>query len=1051
MGLEPESPQNTTHHTGTRRKLRVVLSVVLILLFAGIVFLALRYRYEAIRGYVWPSKDEPLELSFNVDGGAAPLTSAQVVTRPIVAITGQTNQPCQIELFLDGKLVGRTTTFDKEDRTSPRRIVQQNQFEFGQVILQPGSNSLMLQASLIRGARASLSITQVSQTVAWRPEEGIDPVIYRLPRKITSQALHVQGSAYPGSSVVLSVIGPQRLDRISNESVPDVVVTANDKGYFEGDLSFPQPGRYLVFPHRPNDDPRSRHFTEETAVYVAPNSSSQVVLSVTYDQISIDIQATRPKDDRVVADLLSGHNTLAQFIDREFDLRLNNSYIPFEFRDVVPRITSNESQITIEAKAALTRSSIFPVRRGSLEISRGYNHRYPLQGPGDTLKVIVNDYTPDAFTPAPNSIEYPAAVWTGARDPLDWDQSIQVSLDFNPTRKPRDFFRFLTLSPYELFDYDFASIFTLLTAFLYAVPVLWLLYLLDKYPEIPWIDSAYQKRLQRVSNFLLVLILLPGVQRVANVLSSDAFTSRIFGWLSGVGILPPIRLDSSENALTSVFGTFATLFISLFLLTLLRVVTSRPAGRIWLATIRRNITSACLLYLWLALFYWSVNVLTENSGESFIPTVIITFPVLVIIALCIRRLVSPGRPARISFTYLVAAAILLLAMAHPAGKSIYSLSTTQFETWRVTKSNVTNFFGMIQDFLPYVLLVGIVQMLRSAKRRHDEIHPLIFDVALLLFSCYVIGTTANWFMIPIPFILALILYPRLLAVPFGKVNAVNYVKPFALRRRRRLLDRVFDLSLSKRLLSSVDQMEKDVASGDLAPEEFVKRRQKLETYAEGVRQDNDFFDELKAKDLALSLGPRPTNWDNGVHALKRGFIISLPFLLLYLLTFLIKQIRLDSSFVFLWTVLRIITFVLDWALYAFFFGYFFNQLQGESGLKKGLRVALVVIACLFPVWLASGFSSVELSATFLRAGQIFLFFTVLGVWAFDYHTFRTTFQEHFSLKRFTQFGDMPRFVAVASVLLTSAGVAFSSVLKGRFLEVVAKLVSAIFPEIPGAN
>jgi hypothetical protein len=215
-----------------------------------------------------------------------------------------------------------------------------------------------------------------------------------------------------------------------------------------------------------------------------------------------------------------------------------------------------------------------------------------------------------------------------------------------------------------------------------------------------------------------------------------------------------------------------------------------------------------------------------------------------------------------------------------------------------------------------------------------------------------------------------------------------------------------------------------------------------------VRQENDFHYELKAKDLALSLGPCPTNWDNGVHALKRGFIISLPFLLLYLLTFLIKQIRLDSSFVFLWTVLRIITFVLDWALYAFFFGYFFNQLQGESGLKKGLRVALVVIACLFPVWLTSGSSLVELSATFLRAGQIFLFFTVLGVWAFDYHTFRTTLKEHFSLKRFTQFGDMPRFVAVASVLLTSAGVAFSSVLKGRFLEVVTQLISAIFPEIP---
>jgi hypothetical protein len=1046
LGLEPESPQNTTHHTGKRRKLRVALSiagsVAVVILAAVFGLVASGYQFDAIRAYVWPSKEKKLELSFAI-AGATVSGSVQQVDQPIISITGHTNQPCQIELFLDEKLIGRTTTFDKENRTLRQSSVEQNQFEFRQVMLQPGSNFIHLQAKLIRGGRASRPTTEVTQTVEWHLREETDPVIYRLPKKITTQALHVQGSAYPGSSVILSVLQLER--GALKEAIPDIVVTANDKGHFEGDFSFSKPGRYFVIPHKPTDDKSERTISDKTAVDFAPNSSSQVVLSVTYDQISIDIQASRPKDDPVMADLLSGHNTLAQFIDREFDLRLNDRYIPFEFRDVVPRITINETQITIEARAALTRSSIFPVRRGNLDISRGYDHEYPLQGPGDTLKVIVNDYTPDAYTPAPNLMEYPAAVWTGARDPVDWNQSVQISLDFNPTKKPRDLFRFLTLSPYELFDYEFGSVFSLLTSFLYAIPVLWLLYLFHKYPELAWVDSAYIKRLRRVSNLLLALILLPGVQHVAGVLSSEFFEGWSFYQLFGTEIRP----DSSDNALVSVAGTLATLLISIFLLTIVRIVTRHPAWRIWLARVMRGITYACLLNLFLTFFYWRVWVLTENSGESFIPTVIITLPVLIVIALCIRRLASPAQPPATSFIYWFAGAILLAAMAYPAGRSIYSLSSTPFSTVTVTTSNVNNFFGMIQDFLPYILLVGVVRILKSASsHRQNEIHPFIFDVALLLFSCYVIGTTANWFIVPIPFILALILYPRLLAAPAERVNAVNFVKPLALRRRRWFLDRVFDLSLSKRLLSSVDQMEKNIASGDLAPEEFLKRRQKLETYAEAVRQENDFHYELKAKDLALSLGPCPTNWDNGVHALKRGFIISLPFLLLYLLTFLIKQIRLDSSFVFLWTVLRIITFVLDWALYAFFFGYFFNQLQGESGLKKGLRVALVVIACLFPVWLTSGSSLVELSATFLRAGQIFLFFTVLGVWAFDYHTFRTTLKEHFSLKRFTQFGDMPRFVAVASVLLTSAGVAFSSVLKGRFLEVVTQLISAIFPEIP---
>jgi hypothetical protein len=445
-----------------------------------------------------------------------------------------------------------------------------------------------------------------------------------------------------------------------------------------------------------------------------------------------------------------------------------------------------------------------------------------------------------------------------------------------------------------------------------------------------------------------------------------------------------------------------------------------------------------------------VAVTTRNAGESFIPTTIVALLVLTLLALCIFRLAIIRQRAAIPFRYLLAVVVVLAVLAYPFNRSIFSLDTSVFSTWEVTHSNLNNFFTIIQSFLPYILLVGVVQLLRTANRRRHEIHPFVYAMSVLMFSCYVIDTSVRWFIVPIPFLLALALYPRFLALPQRKLNALNYLKPVGIRRRRWFLDRVLDLSISRRLLGSVDQMEKKIAAGDLQLEEFLKRRHKLETYAASVEEENNFFYELKAKDLALSLGPNPTDWSNGVHALERGLLISLPFLIFYLLTFF-KQTRLDSSFFVLSTTLRIFAFVLDWVVYAFFFGYFFNQLQGESGLKKGLRVALVIIVCLSPVWLASGISAVELSATFLRAGQIFMFFTVLGVWAFDYHSFRASFREQFSWKRFAQFGDMPSFTAVASVLLTSAGVAFTSVLKGRFLELVTQLVSAIFPEIPGGS
>jgi hypothetical protein len=1019
----------------------VALIVTIGILLLGLIFLALRYRSHEIWAFVWPTKDDELQLSIDeVNESPGPFNSVHSVDKPIIPIAGSTNKSCQIDLFLDGKLTGRTTTIDRSTT---------NKFEFAQVMLHPGQNFLVLKATLIRGASVTDEGEDVSrsQTIDWTPRDETDPVLYRVPKKVTTQPLQVEGAAVPDKPVVLSVIAKDEFGSDYKKVAPDVVVTADDQGHFKGDLSFPQPGRYFLFPHRLDVESIPKYYRyDRSYISFVPNSRSRIVLSINYDQILIDLQDTRPKNDPAAENILSGHNSLAEFIHREFDLHVNGESVSFEFLNVEPEITTNEDQITIRAQATINRSWIFPVQSGNLKISRGYENDYPVQGPDDTLEVIVNDYTTQAYSPAPNSINYPSAVWTGKRNALDVSQGVQVSIAFNPTKNPRNVFRVLSLSPYQLFDRA-TYVFSLLISFLSAVPIVWFFYLLQKYPNLPWIDAGYIKRFKRFGSILLGLLLLPGIQRFANSIANE-FYNWVIELILSDRIQLPIRLNSPNNPVFLACSTLGFWLISVLLLTIVGVLVRSPSVRSWLSKYTEGITTACLLYFLLLLVYWIVLIATKNAGESFLPTTVVALVILAFMALSIGKLARARRLRLVSLIYLTPVLVLLVVMAYPANRSIYSLDTNKFSTWEVTRANLTYFFGMIQDFVPYIFLVGIFQILRAANRRQDEIHPFISAVALLLFSCYVISTTLNWFIIPIPFLLALKLYPHFLALPPKKVNALNYLKPVAIERRRWFLDRVFDLSLSQRLLSSLDQMEKKIAAGDLAIEEFLKRRSKLETYAAGVREDNNFFYDLEAKDLALSLGPYQTNWLNGIHALKRGLVISLPFILFYLLTFLLKQIRLDSPFVFLWTTLRIIEFMLDWAVYAFFFGYFFNQLKGELGLKKGLRVALVVIACLAPVWLTSGTSTVELSATFLRAGQIFMFFTVLGVWAFDYHTFRNTLREQFSWKRFAQFGDMPSFTAVVSVLLTSVGVAFTSVLKGRFLELVTQLVSAIFPELP---
>ncbi|HEV2829418.1 MAG TPA: DUF6185 family protein [Pyrinomonadaceae bacterium] len=1033
-----QHPQNNELTTRKRRNARIGLTLAILILLAGLLFLAFSYRSNPTLAVLWPTTEAGLKLSFSPDLNTA--------NEPIIAITGSANRFCQVELYLNGKLIGRTTTFDRESWSSGARSIQRNQFQFDQVMLHPGQNYLQVKGKLVSGVSGPREDAEAQQTVEWRPAGDVKPALYRVPKKITTQPLRVVGAALPRSSVVLSLF-PEKIPSQEpyQKAAPDVVVTADDEGRFEGDVSFPTAGNYFVHAHHSVDDAPSSYIPGGSEIRFAPNSSSRVRVSVNYDQINVDVEENLPKDDPAAVDLLSGHKSLAKFISDEFDLRINDEHVAFEFRSVVPQLSINDNQVTVRASASFRRSSVFPVRSGRLEIARRYQREYPVQGPNDSLEVVINDYSIQAYTPVPTSAQYPSAVWTGARDPIDSNRNVQVSISFEPTKNPRNLLRFLTLSPYELFSYQFSPVFLFLICFLSAVPILWLLSLLEKHDLTPLVDEDYIKRLKRVGRFMLGLILLPGIQQAAEVLSYLA----VERW----NIKPGMALlggSSSDRAVLLLAGTLVVSLTIVIVLTLLKLIFRPPSIRLWLRELRVGVVVAMLTQTLLAEFYIAVLLITKDLPDSFIPATIVTFIFLALIALSVRRLASQGPPGPISFKYLVVAVILLLLLAYPANRNIYSFDRAEFSTWEVTRTSLNFFFGMVQDFVPYVLLVGILRILHAADSRQDEIHPIIFAIPLLMFSCYVIGTTSNWFLVPIPFLLALKLYPALLALPPERVRLLNGLKPLAIEHRRWFLNNILELSQSERLLSSTKDMEKEIATGDLTIDNFLQRRVELENYAVRVRQKNPLPYGLEARD-ALSLGPNPTNWLNGLHAVTRGVILSLPFIALYLLTFLIKQIRLDSPFIFLWTSLRIITFVLEWAVYAFFFGYFFNQLQGESGLKKGLKVAAVVICCLSPVWLMSGVSSVELSATFLRAGQIFLFFTLLGVWAFDYHTFRITLGEQFTWKRFAQFGDMPSFTAVASVLLTSAGVAFSSVLSGRFLELVTQLVSAIFPEAQGAT
>jgi hypothetical protein len=111
-------------------------------------------------------------------------------------------------------------------------------------------------------------------------------------------------------------------------------------------------------------------------------------------------------------------------------------------------------------------------------------------------------------------------------------------------------------------------------------------------------------------------------------------------------------------------------------------------------------------------------------------------------------------------------------------------------------------------------------------------------------------------------------------------------------------------------------------------------------------------------------------------------------------------------------------------------------------------ISAAIIACLLPSWLGTVVSAPDLAALLLRAGQTFLFFAVLGIWAFDYKIFQRALREQYTWKKLVQFEQLPNLTALSSVLVSSIGIAVTSILNGWLPSIMALLLGSGGANLP---
>ena len=559
--------------------------------------------------------------------------------------------------------------------------------------------------------------------------------------------------------------------------------------------------------------------------------------------------------------------------------------------------------------------------------------------------------------------------------------------------------------------------------------MLWVLWLVADSPLKNTINSGLRKDLYRLSQTLITLSLINPI----------LYVSLGLAYLAGKFHIVDRVIGANVNVVLTLEAVVALAVVLLALL--IQLLTWRASRRtwVWLGRISRGMRNAafiCILFELRWLFYFDPFLIRTPNTVAIAVTLGYFF-------LRTARVLRHGAPTgqhkrRLILLMLIIIILFVVPSAVPVSRDLVH--------W-----NIGQLVSMLQPLLPYALAIGLLIVLKKVDTLDQRrTRHLVLTIGLILFSGFLVGTTSNLFMIPIPFIISIWMYRHFLINDFSKCADLDYVHKEVVSDRRRLIDGVLSYETAQHFQVNAEKLTDKVTSGDMSLKEFEARKSEIEKYAYDKGLASTHVNGLHAKTTVLSIGPHAEDWKNGKWCLKWGAVLIAPFLAVYVLLLLLRPTSYSQSvFAFAFGLNQLLTFVAEWLLAGFFFGYYFRYIRGNSGLEKGMRTACAIIICLLPTWLTGLANKTDLFGVFFRAGQTFLFFTVLGMAAFDYATFRNALRDQFRWRTFARFGNMPSFTAVVSVLITSIGVVLTSVLTGQFTDLLTDLLNAAFQQAPG--
>ena len=902
-----------------------------------------------------------------------------------------------------------TVTINHQDAGIP--TWQDDRFSLPGIQLRHGDNFLHLEAKTTIGWRALTATQDVIVTLG--PSDLTAPVLDHVPSRVAAPSVLVGGVAQPGATVELTLDGSPAAEATANGTT----------GRFAQRIDLSVPGRHAIgaaeiAPPSP-PGPSSPVFAvvyDPDAAQVAMPLKRRVDVTVHATAIHVDLDVQLPADDPRAVALVARSVQVPEFVRETFGaLQIGGNPALWWFRGVGAAVSVAHG--TMEA-VVHSNPELEPT-----QVLHSIDVQVPdadyLQSAADTLNLHVPDYRISSASPEPTTLSANAATWRGpAALP---DDGIVAKLDLDVAGRPAVL---LGLRPGDVLHFPgtLLVLLELVEAVMNGLALVWYLWLRRRYQDLAWSGTAADRGVDRLMRVLIGLCfvtpLIDAVRTAAPTLRGFRPVSPFPGYAD---VLVLATLLSGAGIATAVAAT----------------VRPRPARALWFWA--WEYVRGVVLALWLVAAIWGLVALWGHTGRQVDPRVVAmvaTAPMLAAVSVAALHVAAGALWPRVAaFLREPAGRVVTGIVAAAAAALCWPVATLQSQpapnedgiAWVVATA-----YYQIQYYAGYAVLIGVLGALKSggdSRRRRNRRTAL----GVLVFANFVVVVDPYFFGLPLSFVLWLVL---LLTVVLARGEA------------RHVLDDAAPTVVEHRAALLAEQAGAPAAPSPSGTDLAGLWRRIRPGKAERERGRALAALPAHARERPLAFGPTGDRWSDGLLAAGLGLGLIIPWLAVSYAVFATRPGAYETPVLPLTVAFDVAGSVLAWLVIAFLFGYFFSDIRGRSGSRKGLLFSGIATLCVLPAWAASLESNAAALQTAILVCVNVLYVTAIGV-IFDLRTAWAGLRDRFGLLAFARLSGLGSLGAFSSLLLASAGGALTTALTGGLVNLVAVAVHATgVPTLP---